>query len=48
MGNGSAMGAAYAVPLAGATSLNLPLVMKNNGNFYTWMSVQNGAPWRPT
>ena len=40
-GNGGVMGAAYAAPAGGAATLNLPLVMKNNYNIYTWTTVQN-------
>jgi len=43
LGNGSAYAASYAGFDAGSTTMNLPLVMRNNGGFNTWFNVQNAG-----
>ena len=43
LGNAGAYGASYAGFSAGATEVNLPLVMRNNGGFNTWFNVQNAG-----
>jgi len=43
LGNGSDFGASYAGFDAGATTVNLPLIMRNNGGFNTWFNVQNAG-----
>lgn len=41
--NNLAAGAAYVGSNAGSTSVNLPLLMKNNGGFDSWFSLQNAG-----
>lgn len=41
--NGLAAGAAYVGSNAGSTSVNLPLLMKNNAGFNSWFSLQNAG-----
>jgi hypothetical protein len=43
LGNGLDFGASYAGFSAGATEVNLPLIMRNNGGFNTWFNVQNAG-----
>ena len=43
LGNAGAYGASYAGFSAGATAVNLPLVMRANGGFDTWFNVQNAG-----
>jgi hypothetical protein len=42
-GNGGDHGASYIGSNSGSTSVNLPLVMKNNYGIYTWFNVQNAG-----
>lgn len=41
--NSLAAGAAYVGSNAGSTSVNLPLLMKNNAGFNSWFSLQNAG-----
>lgn len=41
--NGNASGAAYVGSNAGSTSVNLPLLMKNNSGYNSWFSLQNAG-----
>lgn len=43
LGNGGAHGASYIGFSEGATTVNLPLVMKNNFGISTWFNVQNAG-----
>ena len=44
-GNGfSGMGASYTAFTAGATNINLPLILRNHFGFTTWFNVQNASP----
>jgi hypothetical protein len=43
LGDGLAFGASYESFSAGASEVNLPLIMKANFNFDTWFNVQNTA-----
>lgn len=43
LGNSGAYGASYAGFSDGATTMNLPLIMRNNGGFNTWFNVQNAG-----
>ena len=43
LGNAGAYGASYAGFSAGATEVNLPLIMRANGGFDTWFNVQNAG-----
>lgn len=43
LGDGSAFGASYESFSNGSTTVNLPLVMKNNFGFSTWFNVQNAS-----
>jgi len=43
LGNGTAYGASYAGFDAGATTMYLPTIMRNNGGFNTWFNVQNAG-----
>lgn len=43
LGDSGAMGASYGGSSAGATTLNLPLVMKDNYGINTWFNVQNAG-----
>lgn len=43
LGNGFDFGASYESFSAGAASVNLPLVMKENFSFNTWFNVQNAS-----
>jgi hypothetical protein len=41
LGNGGVAGASYVGQASGNTTVNIPLLMKNNFGYNTWMKVQN-------
>lgn len=43
MGDGLSFGSSYGGFSTGATSVNLPLIMRDNYNYSTWFSVQNAG-----
>lgn len=43
LGDGSAYGASYESFSSGSTTINLPLIMKDNFGFNTWFNVQNAS-----
>ena len=43
LGDGVSFGASYGGFDSGANEVSLPLIMKNNSQFYTWFNVQNAG-----